>query len=294
MLVHRADMIDIECIVRGYLAGSAYKEYERSGTVHGMAMPAGLLHAQALPEPIFTPSTKATEGHDLNIGMAEAIDIVGKEAAEAAAELCLAAYSRAAARAEEQGIVICDTKFELGYIDGKLSLCDEVLTRTRRGSGRPTTAPRAPTRHRSTSSRYATGWRTSRGTSSRHRRPCRPRSWRPPRPATWPPTSGSAVVSWVTGTVPDMAASRQFSVQVEVLLREGIADPQGATIERALPALGLGGVTAVRAGKSFRFDLAASDETDAIAQATVVADRLLANPVIEESQVTVRPAGAGV
>jgi phosphoribosylaminoimidazole-succinocarboxamide synthase len=128
MLVHRAEMLDIECIVRGYLAGSAYKEYQREGTVHGMAMPAGLLHAQALPEPIFTPSTKATEGHDLNIGMAEAIDIVGREAAEAAAELCLAAYSRAAVRAEEQGIVICDTKFELGYIDGKLSLCDEVLT----------------------------------------------------------------------------------------------------------------------------------------------------------------------
>jgi phosphoribosylaminoimidazole-succinocarboxamide synthase len=128
MLVHRADMLDIECIVRGYLAGSAWKEYQREGTVHGMAVPAGLLHAQALPEPIFTPSTKATEGHDLNIGMAEAVDLVGREAAEAAAELCLAAYRRAAARAEEQGIVICDTKFELGYIDGELALCDEVLT----------------------------------------------------------------------------------------------------------------------------------------------------------------------
>ena len=128
MLVHRADMLDIECIVRGYLAGSAYKEYQREGTVHGMPMPAGLLHAQALPEPIFTPSTKAAEGHDLNIGMAEAIDIVGREAAEAAAALCLEAYSRAAARAEGQGIVICDTKFELGFIDGELSLCDEVLT----------------------------------------------------------------------------------------------------------------------------------------------------------------------
>ena len=89
-----------------------------------------------------------------------------------------------------------------------------------------------------------------------------------------------------------MADTRQFSVQVEVLLRDGIADPQGATIERALPALGLEGVTAVRAGKSFRFDLAATDESDALAQASVVADRLLANPVIEESQVTVRPAGA--
>jgi phosphoribosylformylglycinamidine synthase PurS subunit len=89
-----------------------------------------------------------------------------------------------------------------------------------------------------------------------------------------------------------MAPSRQFAIQVEVLLRDGIADPQGATIERALPALGLGGVTAVRAGKSFRFDLAADDDADALAQATVVADRLLANPVIEESVVTVRPAGA--
>jgi phosphoribosylaminoimidazole-succinocarboxamide synthase len=128
MLVRRAQMLDIECIVRGYLAGSAYKEYEREGTVHGMAMPTGLRHADRLPEPIFTPSTKATEGHDLNIGMAEAVELVGKEAAESAAELCLAAYARAAARAELQGIVICDTKFELGFIDGELSLCDEVLT----------------------------------------------------------------------------------------------------------------------------------------------------------------------
>jgi phosphoribosylformylglycinamidine synthase len=86
-----------------------------------------------------------------------------------------------------------------------------------------------------------------------------------------------------------MAPSRQFSVQVEVLLRDGIADPQGATIERALPALGLDGVTGVRAGKSFRFDLDAADDADALAQATVVADRLLANPVIEESVVRVRP-----
>ncbi len=128
MLVRRADMLAIECIVRGYLAGSAYKEYEREGTVHGMAMPKGLRHADKLPEPIFTPSTKATEGHDLNIGMDEAADLVGKDAAEAAAELCLAAYRRAAARAEEHGIVICDTKFELGTIDGELALCDEVLT----------------------------------------------------------------------------------------------------------------------------------------------------------------------
>jgi phosphoribosylformylglycinamidine synthase len=87
-----------------------------------------------------------------------------------------------------------------------------------------------------------------------------------------------------------MAAAR-FSVLVEVHLREGIADPQGATIERALPALGLDGVSSMRAGKAFRFDITASDDADALAQATVVADRLLANPVIEESSVTVLPSG---
>jgi phosphoribosylaminoimidazole-succinocarboxamide synthase len=128
MLVRRADMLDIECIVRGYLAGSAFMEYEREGTVHGMPMPKGLRHADRLPEPVFTPSTKAAEGHDLNIGMSEATALVGREAAEAASVLCLAAYARAASRAEEQGIVICDTKLELGYIDGTLSICDEVLT----------------------------------------------------------------------------------------------------------------------------------------------------------------------
>jgi len=130
MLVRRAEMLPIECIVRGYLAGSAYKEYERDGSVHGMAMPKGLRHAERLPEPIFTPSTKAPgpDGHDVNIGTEEAAELAGRQAAESAAELCLAAYSRAAARAEEQGIIICDTKFELGYIDGALSLCDEVLT----------------------------------------------------------------------------------------------------------------------------------------------------------------------
>ncbi len=90
-----------------------------------------------------------------------------------------------------------------------------------------------------------------------------------------------------------MAGERRFSAQVEVLLRDGIADPQGATIERALPALGLAGVTSVRAGKSFRFDLVAGDDAEALERATVVADRLLANPVIEESVVTVRPAAGG-
>src|SRR6202046_1838667 len=128
VLVRAAEMLHLECIVRGYLAGSAYQEYERSGTVHGTTMPAGLMLASRLDEPIFTPSTKAAEGHDLNIDFAAAIDLVGAEAANAARDICLELYRRAAARCAEAGLVLADTKFELGYVDGVLCLCDEVCT----------------------------------------------------------------------------------------------------------------------------------------------------------------------
>jgi phosphoribosylaminoimidazole-succinocarboxamide synthase len=127
-LVRRAEMLHLECIVRGYLAGQAYEEYARSGTVHGTAMPPGLQLASKLDEPMFTPSTKATEGHDLNIDFAAAVDLVGAEAALQAKTVCLELYTRAAARAADAGFVLADTKFELGYVDGVLSLCDEVCT----------------------------------------------------------------------------------------------------------------------------------------------------------------------
>jgi phosphoribosylaminoimidazole-succinocarboxamide synthase len=128
LLVRRAEMLPLECIVRGYLAGSGWKEYTRSRTLHGTPLPAGLQEADRLPEPMFTPSTKATEGHDLNITFDEAVDLVGKETAEAARDLCVEAYRRAAAAGERTGIIVADTKFELGIIDGRLALCDEVLT----------------------------------------------------------------------------------------------------------------------------------------------------------------------
>ena len=128
VLVRRAEMLPLECIVRGYLAGQAWEEYERSGRVHGMEMPEGLLLASKLEKPIFTPSTKAAQGHDLNIGMAEAVDLVGAESALAAQAVCLELYRRAAARAAAAGFILADTKFELGYVDGVLCLCDEVCT----------------------------------------------------------------------------------------------------------------------------------------------------------------------
>ena len=128
MLVRKAEMLPIECIVRGYLSGSAWKEYQQAGTMHGQPLPAGLQQSSRLPEPVFTPSTKADSGHDENITYEKAVDLVGAEVAEAARRISIEAYSRAAETALAQGIVIADTKFELGFIDGQLAICDEVLT----------------------------------------------------------------------------------------------------------------------------------------------------------------------
>jgi len=129
MVVRKADMLPIECIVRGRLSGSAWKEYERSGTMHGQPLPAGLRQSDLLPEPVFTPSTKAEVGdHDENISFEQAVELVGPEVAHEARRISLDAYRRGAEHAAARGIVIADTKFELGFLDGRLALCDEVLT----------------------------------------------------------------------------------------------------------------------------------------------------------------------
>jgi phosphoribosylaminoimidazole-succinocarboxamide synthase len=128
MLVHRAEMLPIECIVRGYLSGSAWKEYRSTGTMHGTPLPEGLVESDRLPEPVFTPSTKAQEGHDINISLAEATELVGTELAERARAVSLDLYRQGAAWAADRGIIIADTKFELGMVAGELAVCDEVLT----------------------------------------------------------------------------------------------------------------------------------------------------------------------
>ena len=128
MLVRRADRIDAECIVRGYLAGSGWAEYQRSGTVVGHPMPAGLREADRLPEPIFTPSTKADSGHDENITRDQLADLVGADLARTLEERSLALYVEGARRAEAVGLILADTKFEFGWIDGEVAVIDEVLT----------------------------------------------------------------------------------------------------------------------------------------------------------------------
>jgi phosphoribosylaminoimidazole-succinocarboxamide synthase len=128
MLCRRAEMLPVECIVRGYITGSAWKEYKARGTMHGTELPAGLVESERLPEPVFTPSTKATDGHDENISLAAAADLIGESLAAKVRDMSVELYERGAEWARERGIIIADTKFELGLIDGELVLCDEVLT----------------------------------------------------------------------------------------------------------------------------------------------------------------------
>jgi phosphoribosylaminoimidazole-succinocarboxamide synthase len=129
MLVHRCEMLPVECIVRGYLAGTGWQEYREAGTVCGLPLPAGLREADQLPAPVFTPSTKAAAGiHDENISFDDMVERIGGRLAEAARDLALAVYGRAAAHASARGIILADTKLELGLLDGRLVLADEVLT----------------------------------------------------------------------------------------------------------------------------------------------------------------------
>src|SRR5580693_1053096 len=128
MIVKKAKPLAIECVVRGYLAGSGWKEYREHQTVCGLKLPAGLPESAELPEPIFTPATKAESGHDENISFAEAAQIVGGEIAESSRAASLKLYTFAREYARKRGIIIADTKFEFGIFEGKLLLIDEVLT----------------------------------------------------------------------------------------------------------------------------------------------------------------------
>ena len=128
MLVRKARMIDIECVARGYLAGSGWKEYRQSGTVCGIPLPPGLRESDRLPEPIFTPATKAQSGHDENISFRAVADRLGTSLAERLRDLTLAIYRKAAYYAMDRGIILADTKFEFGFIRNELVLADEALT----------------------------------------------------------------------------------------------------------------------------------------------------------------------
>jgi phosphoribosylaminoimidazole-succinocarboxamide synthase len=128
MLCRRAQMLPVECVARGYLSGSGWKDYLARGSVCGLELPAGLQESDRLPEPLFTPATKAAEGHDENISFDEAAGLVGAEVAGQLRDVTLRLYAAAHDHARSRGIILADTKFEFGFVDGRLTLCDEVLT----------------------------------------------------------------------------------------------------------------------------------------------------------------------
>jgi len=128
MWVKKVDMLPAECIVRGYLEGSALKEYNASGTVGGIKMPEGMLQGDKLPAPMFTPSTKADEGHDINITYEQLVDLIGEADAKQLSDATLALYNKVSAYALTRGLILADTKFEFGKIDGKLVIADEMFT----------------------------------------------------------------------------------------------------------------------------------------------------------------------
>jgi len=128
ILCRKTHVVPIECVVRGYLAGSGWKEYRKQGTVCGIRLPAGLRESDKLPEPIFTPATKEESGHDENISFERMVELVGKAVSEELRDRSISVYQRGSEMAREKGIIICDTKFEWGEIDGRRILIDEVLT----------------------------------------------------------------------------------------------------------------------------------------------------------------------
>lgn len=127
-VVKRAEMLQVECVVRGYITGSGWKDYKKTGAVCGHKLPDGLQHCEQFPEPLFTPATKAATGHDENIDFKQMCDIVGVEMGTKLRDLSLQIYTTGRDYAKARGILIADTKFEFGIIDGELALCDEVLT----------------------------------------------------------------------------------------------------------------------------------------------------------------------
>jgi len=128
MIVKKAKPLPVECVVRGYLSGSGWKDYVKTGRVCGISLPEGLRESDRLPEPIFTPATKAETGHDINISFEEAAEMIGKDAAETVRSLSIKIYEKAEKHAERRGIILADTKFEFGFFSNRLILIDEVLT----------------------------------------------------------------------------------------------------------------------------------------------------------------------
>ncbi len=241
MLVERLEMVPVECVVRGYITGSGMKDYQRTGAICGIELPEGLVESQQLPEPIFTPATKAEVGdHDENVDFDRAAEIVGdRELLEELRRLSLAVYARGAEHARSRGIILADTKFEFGRrADGTIVLGDEVMTPD---SSRFWPADGYEPGHTQPSfdKQYVRDWASGTGWDKTPPAPGDPRR----RDRAHAPALRRGLRAHLRRAVRELAgAQRRMRARVLIRPKEGILDPQGQAVERALPALGFEGV----------------------------------------------------
>ncbi|MGH7882580.1 MAG: phosphoribosylaminoimidazolesuccinocarboxamide synthase [Candidatus Dormibacteraceae bacterium] len=278
MIVRQAQRIDFECVVRGYLAGSAWAEYSRRGTLAGESLPAGLRQSQRLAQPIFSPATKNDNGHDENIPFSQLEQEVGVERAAELRRLSLRLYEFGAEAALARGLILADTKFEFGIIDGEVVLIDEVLTPD--------------------SSRYweAEKYQVGSTPESYDKQPIRDwlaeSEWdkNSPPPAMPEEVAEAARLRYLTayrrltGDTPPVGAEslQRFQAQITVLPRPTVNDPQGLSVQRGIHSLGFQEVGNVRVGKHIQMDLEAQSEAMAAARVEKLCKALLANQVIED------------
>ena len=277
MRVCKLRMLPVECVVRGYITGSGWKDYQATGSVSGIELPPGLRESERLPTPIFTPSTKADEGHDEAIDFDRAAELVGdRDLMARVRDVSIELYRFAAEHARERGVILADTKFEFGLDDdGELVVGDEVLTPD---SSRywPAEGYQAGQGQPSFDKQYVRDWAAGSGWDKT-----------PPAPAlpddVVQGTRGRYVEAYELITGEPFAAwtSRTARVRARVLIRPkaGILDPQGIAVERALPALGFSGVSNVHVGRLVELDVEDAAQLDDMCR------RLLANPLIEDYEI---------
>ena len=271
MRVRRLEMYPVECVVRGYLSGSGWKEYKNGGAVCGIELPPNLLESDKLPEPIFTPATKAEIGdHDENVDFERAAEIVGDRALmEELRRISIEVYTRGAEHAAERGIILADTKFEFGrHAGAEIVLADEVLTpdssrfwpadRYQPGSTQP-----------SFDKQYVRDWATESGWDKT-----------PPAPEIPPDVVEQTRAKYVEA-YERITELLLLVPRARVLIRpkEGILDPQGKAVERALPALGFEGIEHVRVGRMVELE---AEDPERLGE---LCEKLLANPLIEDYEI---------
>ncbi len=282
MLVQRLTMLPIECVVRGYLAGSGWKDYQATGAVCGHSLPSGLRESDRLPSPIFTPATKNTEGHDINIDRATAQLLIGEERVAKLEELSLAVYEAGAAFAQQRGLILADTKMEFGIdLTGELGAGRRaadaglvaVLAGRRLRARRPPAVVRQAVRARPPGDARLGQDAARAGAAARGRRGHAAPLLRGLRAAR-------------RGAVRGLSATDGSDMKVTVLVRprDGILDPQGEAVRRSLAGLGYPAAD-VRAGKVFDLDVEGGDEEQVRRIAGEIAEKVLSNPLIEQYEV---------